>query len=114
MKNQRDKISLPATDSMPGPGEFPLGSVESRAAARRRVQHSLKHSLKTTILSLGLGPRSKYLTKAEISPWQEKPDGSLRRYVLAPSVMSEEDALKIFGTRVNPLHGQVGLFGIDE
>ncbi len=114
MKNQRDKIPLPATDSTPGPGAFPLGSIESRAAARARVQHSLESRIKTTFLILGLGPRSKFLNKAEIGSWVEHRDGSLSRTVLAPSVMDEEDTLKIFGTRKNPLEGQKGLYGIDH
>ena len=34
MNNQEEKASLPATDSAPKPGDFPIGSVKSRAAAR--------------------------------------------------------------------------------
>ena len=54
VKNQGDKIPLSATDSMPGPGGFPLGSTESRAAARRRVQLLLESRVKNTVLILGL------------------------------------------------------------
>ena len=32
--NSRTTASLPVTDSSPRPGDFPLGSPESRAAAR--------------------------------------------------------------------------------
>lgn len=45
MKNQKDKLYLTATDSTLGPGDFPLRSIESRAAARRRVELSLNASL---------------------------------------------------------------------
>lgn len=34
MKNRKDSDALPATGSGPKPADFPLGSVESRAAAR--------------------------------------------------------------------------------
>jgi hypothetical protein len=112
MKNQEHKRLLPATDSLPKPGEFLLGSMESRAAARARLQHLLESRVKTTFLIVGIGPKSKFLTKAEIGEWVENRDGSLTRTVLAPSVMSEEDALQIFGTKVNPLHGKLGFFGI--
>ena len=37
--NQREKASLPATDSEARPGDFPLGSLESRAAARAKLEH---------------------------------------------------------------------------
>jgi hypothetical protein len=30
---------LPATDSEARPGDFPLGSIESRAAARAKLEH---------------------------------------------------------------------------
>ena len=35
IENQREKASSHATNSGPKPGDFPLGSPESRAAARR-------------------------------------------------------------------------------
>ena len=38
--NQGGKPSLPATDSTPRPGDFPIGSIESRAAARARLEHT--------------------------------------------------------------------------
>jgi hypothetical protein len=34
MSNQPDKPSLPVTDRTPRPGDFPVGSPASRAAAR--------------------------------------------------------------------------------
>ena len=112
MKNQKDRLSLPATDSVPGPGDFPLHSVESRAAARRRVQRSLEATVRTTYLFIAFPRGKKERTKAAIGLWHEHMDGSLTRNVIAPPKMSEEDALEIFGTRTNPLDGQMGLFGI--
>jgi hypothetical protein len=112
MKNQKHKSPLPATDSMPGPGEFPLGSVESRAAARVRVQKSLEGRVRETFLLIGFGHSNPPRTKANIGEWFENKDGSLERNVSAPSDMSEEDALEIFGTRTNPLRGKIGFYGI--
>jgi hypothetical protein len=34
MNNQQDRPSIPVTDATPRPGDFPLGSPASRAAAR--------------------------------------------------------------------------------
>ena len=39
MNNKSEKPSLPATDSKPRPGDFPLRSIESRAAARAKLEH---------------------------------------------------------------------------
>jgi hypothetical protein len=50
------------------------------------------------------------MSKARIQPWVEQKDGKLTRTVLAPSVMCEEDALEIFGTKTNPLHGKMGFY----
>lgn len=112
MKNQKDRLSLPATDSMPEPGDFPLHSVESRAAARRKVQRSLEATIRTTCLLIGFPPGKNGRKKADIGSWHEHKDGSLTRNVIAPAKMSKEDALEIFGTKTNPLDGQMGLFGI--
>jgi hypothetical protein len=112
MKNHKDKLPLPPTEAMPRPGDFPLSSIESRAAARRKYEHSLKGRVRTTYLLIGLHKPNNPRKNAQIGEWFEHPDGSLTRNVVAPSEMSEEDALEIFGTRNNPLRGQMGLYGI--
>jgi len=112
MKNQKDKLRLPATETMPRPGDFPLSSIESRAAARRKYEHSLESRVRTTFLFIGFNKPNDLRKNALIGEWFEHPDGSLTRNVVAPSEMSEEDALEIFGTRNNPLRGQMGLYGI--
>jgi hypothetical protein len=112
MKNQRDKLSLPTTNSMPGPGDFPLGSIESRAVARARVQRSIEGRERTTFLLLGFGLKAMSVKKADIGQWDQQSDGSFTRQVTGPSEMSSEDALEIFGTSVNP--GKIGFFGIHQ
>jgi hypothetical protein len=112
MKNQRDKVRLPTTDPMPGPGAFPLGSVESRAAARRRIQQSLEGRVRETIIVIAFDHSKNPHKKARIGEWFENKDGSLTRNVFAHSEMSEEDALEIFGTKGNPLQGKIGIYGI--
>ena len=44
MKNQRQTGTVPATDFGLRPGDFPLGSIESRAAMRLRVEAEQKQS----------------------------------------------------------------------
>jgi hypothetical protein len=114
VKNQKDRLILPATDSMPGPGDFPVRSIESRAAARRRVLASVEGRVRTTLLWIGFEKEVDGKPKARIGDWVENPDGSLTRIVVAPSVMDEEDAMEIFGTKKNPREGQMGLYGIDQ
>jgi hypothetical protein len=48
MKNQKDKLRLPATEAIPRPGDSPIGSIESRAAARRKYEVSLKSRVRMT------------------------------------------------------------------
>jgi hypothetical protein len=114
MKNQKDRLTLPATDSIPGPGEFPVRSIESRAAARRRVQASVEGRVRKTMLWIDFEKEVDGKPKARIGEWIENLDGSLMRIVVAPSVMDEEDTLEIFGTKKNPLQGQMGLYGIEQ
>jgi len=112
MKKQQVKLPLPATDSIPGPGDFPVGSIESRVAARRQVQAAIEGRVRTTFLWMGFEESQDQQTKARIGEWVENPDGSLTRIVFAPLVMDEEDTLEIFGTKENPRKGQVGFYGI--
>jgi hypothetical protein len=112
MKNQRDRLHLTASSSMPGPGAFLLGSVESRAAARAHVQQSLERRRETTYLLIWILDREGN-EGARIDPWFEHKDGTLTRNVLVTSEMSEEETLEIFGTRENPVRGQrIGLYGV--
>lgn len=114
MKNQKDRLALPATDSMPGPEDFSVRSIESRAAARRRVQAFAEGRVRKTMLWIGFEKEVDGKSKARIGEWVENPDGSLTRIVVAPSVMDEKDTLEIFGAKKNPLEGQMGLYGIEQ
>jgi hypothetical protein len=76
------------------------------------VQQSLKGRVRETFLLLGFGRSKPPRSKANIGEWFENKDGSLTRNVSAPSEMTEEDALEIFGTRTNPLQGKMGFYGI--
>jgi len=57
MNNTRDKSGLPATVSISQPGDFPLGSVESRAAMRAMIEHKgeNKKLVRVTLERIGGG-----------------------------------------------------------
>ena len=75
--------SLSATDPPPRPGDFPLGSVESRAAARLALDQE-SGDRRIVIVSHvprpGLDP-----TKKHVGPWQACPDGRRLRVVYEPA-----------------------------
>jgi len=52
MKNQRNRAPLPATYFGPRPGDFALGSLESRAAARALVSHQTTEQLESEEIEL--------------------------------------------------------------
>jgi hypothetical protein len=45
-----EDVSKPATQSMARPGDFPLGSIESRAAARRKAEYWRKNAKKIRLI----------------------------------------------------------------
>ncbi len=52
----RQRPLLPATDSTLGPGDFPLGSLESRAATRAMLENAGREPrevLRVKIISMG-------------------------------------------------------------
>jgi hypothetical protein len=110
MKNQRRKALLPAATEVVGPASFPLGSVQSRAAARAKLNQSLLGRVRTTYFIYGF-PRTE---KVRIDPWFEHEDGSLTRTVLAPTEISEQDCLEIFGVRKNLVQGRMGCYIVER
>ena len=56
MNNARDKSRLPATVCVPNPGDFPLGSVESRAAMRAMIERDKDPGLRWRVTMVGHGP----------------------------------------------------------
>jgi hypothetical protein len=71
-----DKNHLTATDSASSPGNFPLGSLESRAAARAMLRRS--EIITTVVITTGLPwPKSTPVIESpDTSAHYEAPDGS--------------------------------------
>ena len=51
MSKQGQRPCLPATDSGPNPGDFPIGSLQSRAAARAMLE---RRDITTVVIMTGL------------------------------------------------------------
>jgi hypothetical protein len=89
---QRNSNSrLPATNSGLRPGDFPVGSVESRAAARALAEHRQSHEGgMTTIHSIPSPNVDNSLV--HITEWHPGANGSLRyRWVYVPSDLKWPD-----------------------
>jgi hypothetical protein len=57
MDNSSKKRSLPATNSGLIPGDFPLGSVESRAAARAMIERGKETGVRLRMILIGHPPK---------------------------------------------------------
>jgi hypothetical protein len=56
INNARDKSRLPATVSVSNPGDFQLGSVESRAAMRAMIEREKETGFRFRIIMIGHPP----------------------------------------------------------
>jgi hypothetical protein len=68
------------------PGDFPLGSLESRAAARAMLEDAEGSRLRLTIVSYLQRP-GRDNSQIHIGAWQACPDGLRMRMVYVPSGM---------------------------
>jgi hypothetical protein len=91
---------LPATDSAPRPGDFPVGSPESRAAARLMLRQRSTESQRIEIITSIQRPAREWSdwtdkTKPYATPWSETTDGRLMRMLYVPSGMTAYEARRI-------------------
>ena len=97
IEKPRREPSLAATDSTPKPGNFPIGSPESRAAARLTLEYASDNRERIQLLShipWPHGPHQDH-TRPHVGPWQEWADGKLFRIVYVPPEMDVEEARRI-------------------
>src|SRR5579862_2646077 len=85
---------LPGTDSELRPGDFPLGSLESRAAARAKLDTGTQRSDRHNRLEIvSYIPRSRQdNSKPHATPWTETLDGGVMRILFVPSGMTDAEA----------------------
>lgn len=87
-ENSRDgfqemKLNCKPKD-VPNPEDFPLGSLESRAAARLRLKRWIDTRKWITLCPCDPKPREDP-SRMNFGPWNELPDGDLMRMVYIPS-----------------------------
>jgi|HubBroStandDraft_6_1064221.scaffolds.fasta_scaffold50113_3 hypothetical protein len=91
-----------ATDSGQRPGDYALGSVESRAAARAAVEQRRASQKRREIIVISTVPRPNYENDPEFNPtgptlgdWHMGGDGVLERICRIPPGMTVEEAERI-------------------
>ena len=106
MANPRKVQRLPVTNPGPKPGDFPLGSPQSRAAARLLGEHKESQVKRLTFLFTGYlarwvdvhtvgGCKGPWAT-----PWTLSSDGkTLIRSLVVPDGMTVEEAKRIVDGR---------------
>ena len=78
------------SNSLPRPEEFPLGSMESRAAARAMLEAQERGVRHLQIIITAPRPRREGEPHTKVGPWFETADGGLTRYVFVPPGTDEE------------------------
>jgi hypothetical protein len=92
VKNKETLVGLSETDSRLKPGSYPLGSPQSRAAARADLER--RFSSRRRIEIVCSIPRPCYESEITIGAWIEGPDGTLTRFINLPAGMTIEEAEK--------------------
>lgn len=93
MANKDPQGPLGASDSTLKPGRFPLGSAESRAAARALLERQRASRKRIDVVSSI--PRPRAVGGIHIGTWIECDDGSLYRFSTVPAGMTVEGAERI-------------------
>ena len=89
---EKNKVGLSESDSRLKPGSYPLGSPQSRAAARADLER--RFSARRRIEIVCSIPRPCYESEITIGAWIEGPDGTLTRFINLPAEMTIEEAEK--------------------
>lgn len=90
MANNGAQDPLSATGAGMKPGEYPLGSVQSRVAARALLERRLAARNRLDIVSSI--PRPGGDGEIHIGAWSEAADGTLMRFSNIPAGMTLEEA----------------------
>ncbi len=91
MANTGTQGRLGATDSGIKPGCFPLGSAQSRAAARAQLEQRFAGREKCDVVIRHIGSDPDW-DEPQLGQWHEGPDGQMRRCSHLPADMTIEEA----------------------
>jgi hypothetical protein len=92
MVNKGTQRRLGATESGLRPGGFPLGTAQSRAAARGLLERRYTERRRIDVICSIPRPGGDEIS---IGAWQEGADGSLLRFSNIPAGMTIEEAERI-------------------
>jgi hypothetical protein len=86
----------------PKPGDFPIGSPESRSAARMLMGSRLDNRKRIQFVTNASFPDhdgpSRDRSKSYVTPWTETRDGCLMRFVYVPNGTDEETKNRLIAT----------------
>jgi hypothetical protein len=91
---KRSIARLGATDAGVSPGKYPLGSPQSRAAARAMLTRRWERRERVDFVVRHIGAVPGF-TKPQVSDWVECDDGTLMRCSHLPAGMTIEQAERI-------------------
>ena len=91
MANKGAQPTLGATEKGSRPGEYALGSAQSRAAARAMIADQISKRDTLTIVMSSFIPDLK-ITEPNITEWREGANGQLYRKAYLPPGMTLEEA----------------------
>lgn len=111
MADKGAKRGLGATDAGLKPGDYAVGSPQSRAAARALLERRFAGRIaRTIIVDLGTD-----CTEPRIGEWREGADGSRGRVCALPDGMTMQEAERIVAARRKAIRDRrAGLVGIRE
>jgi hypothetical protein len=93
-------VSKSSSNGLPGPEEFPIGSAESRAAARAML-NTREKSLRRRQIVIDMShrpPRPSENPLGTVGPWGLGADGNLWRTVMLPRGADEETKRRLLAT----------------
>ena len=100
MFSKGQRRDLAATDGTLKPGDYAIGSPQSRAAARAKLEQHLAGRERMDLVVVTIGRRL-FAEDHYLGKWEER-DGKLSRMSMLPSGLSTEEADRIvaeFGAR---------------
>ena len=82
----------------PKPGDFPIGSPESRAAARMLMRSRVDNRKRLQFITNTMLAHHDGNPEPHVTPWIETLDGGLFRFVYAPNGTDEETKERLLAT----------------
>ena len=92
------RVRTSNSDGLPRPEEFPLGSPESRAAARAMLEAQERDVRRVSIILDAPRPQHEGEPDTKVGPWYKTADGALMRTVIVPPGTDENTLRRVLAT----------------